>query len=743
MNYKRFLFFPCLFFIALLLACPGLQRERMGRIDAIIDFDTGLKQSKAIDPTTLSAVSPILPGGGWTPLYYRLSGLGPGGATFSEESADGNFSIECAPGEWILEATAISQDNMEIARGSRACLLQPGKTIKANIVLYPLDGSGELSVYVIENLEMPAGARLVGQLRFKGLPGQPTPLEPLAIPIDQPASDNELLFPELAAGYYLLCLELRTEDGFVSGGCAVAALVLAGYSSCGACSITMGFPVAGIGMELYPKEPLTQALLSVEHSAPEGTLVLPIAVSRAKTEPGDAIARTWYRNGGEAGPAVPILQGPSFLPPDCFLFPPSGAGQETNLSRIDFTEETGSSHRFGTASLLLESCAATAGLPWKATAVYDYRAATGSSLCPQSPDNQGSGAPFRASCAAASESGLIVVSDFDAEKYLHAFVAPYGAALDTSVSPGLQAVPPSASWLRLWRSRIRAGDLKSADILAISRDGRFIAAAADSSAQWIWLCSVDEYGKIVSTSYLTGAESSGLESFKCVKALCFSPSGDRLYAACSSSNKVYTFDTGAGSLEYLYSKELKTGDDASLPPADMVITASGLIAVSAPSDSKIFIMQDQAGLEILECLESGEENTDLYKPEALVASSQGDAFYALCNRESVVRFSMSGAVSTYVQDSLIDLSADSAGATRIAAGSAGSGSSDTILVGGGDCLEFLEIASDGSGIESQLVYPVDSDALGFGSLTSISYCRGAFLIAGGDSCTVTVFGNDM
>jgi hypothetical protein len=206
---------------------------------------------------------------------------------------------------------------------------------------------------------------------------------------------------------------------------------------------------------------------------------------------------------------------------------------------------------------------------------------------------------------------------------------------------------------------------------------------------------------------------------------------------------VYAFDTGAGTLDYLYSIELKIGDDASLPPADMVITASGLIAVSAPSDSKIFIMQDQAGLEILGCLESGEENTDLYKPEALAASSLGDAFYALCNRESVVRFSMSGASSAYVQDSLIDLSADSAGATRIAAGSAGSESSETLLVGGGDCLEFLEIAADGGRTASQLIYPEDSDPLGFASLTSISYCRGAFLIAGGDSCTVTVFGNDM
>lgn len=743
MGGHRNRFFPCLLFTVLLLACPGIQRERMGRIKATVSFETGLKQPRAMDPATLSTASPILPSGGWTPLSYTLSGSGPGGAAFVEETQDGVFSIECVPGEWFLDACVISQDNIELARGGCSCILQPGKASRADIVLYPLEGTGELSVYVIKNLEMSAGARLVGQLRFIGLPGQQAAPHPPVIPIDQPASNNELLFPKLGAGYYLLSLELKTEDGFVSGGCAVAALVLAGYGSSGACSITMGLPVASIGMELYPKEPLAQALLSVEHSVPKGINALPMAVSRADTSPGDTVARTWYRNGREAGAAVPILEGPTLLPPNCFIYPPSSSGQEASISRIDFTEEANVSHRFGTSSQLLNSCSPTDGLPWKAMAVYDYRAAMGPSLCSKGgAENQGSGRLFRTRCAAASESGLIAVADFDADKYLHAFVAAYGSTLDASYSPGIQTVPASASWLRLWRSRIRADDPKSADHLAISKDGRFIAAAA-SQGGWIWLGRLGPDGGIVSTSYLSSSSGGDLGDFKYVKALCFSPSGDRLYAACSSSNKVYAFATLAGSLEYLHSKELKINEASSLPPADMILTASGLLAISATAASRIFILQDGADLEILYCLDNAGGNAGLYKPDALAVSSRGDSFYALCNKKTIVRFSKAYPASPYVQDSEIALSQGCEGARQMAAGGTGGVLSETLLVAGGGCLEFMDIAVDGSKTVSQLVYPGGTDPLGFADPASISYCRGAFLIAGGDTGTITVFGNTM
>lgn len=744
MRQKGYLFSTLAAAALLLGCCSGIQRGGMGKINATVRFETGLERTGSKELLSLGNTSPILPAGGWTPLKFVLSGSGPNGASFSQEAQSGVFSQECASGEWVLNATVISEDNKELARGECVSVLQPGKTINAEIVLYPLEGNGSLSVEINKNIDMPAGARLIGTLRFKGLPGRPSPADPQSIPIDLPASEGQLDFPELGAGYYLLSLELKTADGFVSGGCAAVALILAGYSSSGICEIKMGTPIADIELELYPKEPLEQALLSVAHSVPRGERALPMAVSGLNVEPGDTITRTWYLNGSEAGLAVQILDGPALLPPNCFLYPPAGMEYEASVNRVDFTEESETSHRFGISSLLLDTCNPVDASPWKAMAVYDYRAAMGPSLCPGGVENNGSGTLEEARCAAASESGLIVVSDFDADKYLHAFIAAYGSALDDTGSAEMQIVPSSASWLRLWRSRIRAGDLKSADRLALSHDGRFIAAAA-TGAGWIWLCRLGENGEIVTTSFLTSSSSGDLGSFGSVKALCFSPSGDRLYAACSSSgyDGVFAFSTCAGVLEYLYSNDLNSGKNADFTLSDMIITASGQLAISAPEASEVFILQDGASLGTLYCLDNSEANPGLNKPKALALSSQGDSFYALCNEDSIVRFSRPDPVSPYVQDSLISLSPESEGAALLAVGDTGSVSCETILAGGGDYLEFIDIAGDGSKINSQLVHPEAGDPLGLADPSSISFCRGAFLVAGGSMGKITVFGNTL
>jgi len=742
---KGLLFFALVVALTLLASCSGMQRGRMGRLNATVRFETGLERTGSKAIPTLGEASLILPGGDWTPLKFLLTGSGPNGASFSSEAQNGVFTQECASGEWVLEAVVISLENKELARGGCTSILLPGKTIDAEIVLYPIEGTGSLTVDLDKNIEMPAGARLVGSLRFKGLPGRPSPAEPLSFPIDLPASENQLSFAELGAGYYLLSLELKNSDGFVSGGCAAIALVLAGYSSSGTCDIEMGKPVADIALELYPTEPLDQALLSVKHSVPKGISALPLAVSRVIPGLGESITRTWFRNGSEAGNAVQILNGPALLPPNCFLYPSAGAGQEASTSQIDFIEEALSSHRFGISSLHLDSCNPVGGPSWKALAVYDYRAATGPSLCLGGAENIGSGTLFEASCAAASESGLVVVSNFDAETYLHAFLATYGAGLDSTGSPGIEAVPASASWLRLWRSRIKAGDYKSAKRLAVSQDGRYIAAAANSSAQWIWLCSLDEAGKILSTSYLTGTDCEGLKDFKYVKALCFSPSGDRLYAACSSVNndRVYAFNTGGGTLEFLHSADLNPAAVEGFTLSDMIVTAPGLLAVSAPESSKIFILQDGSNLETLYYLENSQANTGLIAPTALAVSEQGDSFYALCDGDSVARFSRAEPASPYAQDSLAILSPDSAGASLLAAGNTGLALSETVMVGGGGSLECIEIAGDGTVIDSQIMHPEAGDPLGMTQPSSILFCRGVFLVAGGDKGKITVFGNAM
>ena len=146
MRRQPFLFLVLPVVLIAVLSCSGIQRGAMGRISATVRFETGLERTGSKELPSLGNTSPILPGGGWTPLKFVLSGSGPNGASFSQESQDGIFSRECESGEWVLEAIVISQDNKELARGECISILQPGRTINAEIVLYPLEGKDRKSV---------------------------------------------------------------------------------------------------------------------------------------------------------------------------------------------------------------------------------------------------------------------------------------------------------------------------------------------------------------------------------------------------------------------------------------------------------------------------------------------------------------------------------------------------------------------------------------------------------------------
>jgi len=740
MKNCRIALLSVLAFTLLSSSCSWFQGKKNARITATLSLDSALTQSKDLDPATQSSANPILPGENWSPYRYQLSGLGPNGASFNLEAENGVFSTECLPGEWVLNAQAFSLENKEIASGSCTCLLQPGKTSAAEITLYLLEGNGVLSVYLTKNLQMPPDSRIVGQLAFKGLPGRPLPASPQSIPIDLPASESELFFPELPAGYYLLNLELKTAEGFVSGGCAISALVLSGFTSSGSCVISMGMPIAGAELNFYPNTPLDSAILSVEHLVARGASALPMAVSITNPGPGEEILRTWHRNGSESGNAAHVISASSFIPEAAFIFPPSCPDAETSMCRFDYSEESLTSHRRGAATLFLGNCNAADALPWKLKAVYNYRAALAPSLCRGGAANQGSGTLKRVRSIAASPSGLVIASDLDEDAALHAFAAPYGASLDGV--PGFQTVPSDASWLRLWRDRIQAGGYKSADRLAVSNDGRLLAAAA-SAGSWLWLGWLNEEGKLAYSSYLTKTnDGSALDGLSYIKALEFSAAGDRLYAISSSAKTVFSFSTASGNLQLLSSLQLSEKNSVRPVPADICRTASGVLAVSATDANRIYLLHDGGSLQELGYIEGSSQGPGPYKPGAIVASLARDGFYALCNEEKIECFSRPIPEAVYSLSVSLGLAPESEGASLLAIGCGPAGGAETLLVAGSSALEFIGIESDGSPEPGIILQPPAGDPQGWEEPTAIDSVKGAFLIAGGDTGTISVFGSD-
>ena len=725
--------------VAFAISCAGIQNSRMGTLALNLQCDPIFASSRAIANGGAKPAS-IAPSEDWSPSRFMISGTGPGGAELSLDSSDTAIERKLAPGEWTIAIRAFSAGDKEVASGSSICLLQPGRTTSAKIVLFPVEGSGDLSLAIEKNLEVPAGGRIAGSLSYKGLPGKPAPQGSTALPIDIPAEQATLAFESLAAGHYSINLKLSSSDGIVSGGCVETILVVAGFMTSGSCTIEMGMPVVDLSAVLYPASALPAPIVSVEHSFSENVQPLPLAISRYQPEAGETMLRRWYSNGEESGPGVEIVGNSGLLPAGTFAYPRATGPSPVSVLRADFVEESQQSFRSGSASVTLDAGRACedSGFSWRAS--YNYAAAMGPSLGETTGAfTNGTGSASAVKAVATSPSGLIAISGFDEEGALHAFAAGYGAELDPIASPGAACLSIDASWIRLWRNKMRVNnDYKNADRLAVSNDGR-IVAASNSVSNWIWLARLDEGGLFLET-FVAMPGNGAPADMDSIRGLCFSADGGKLYAAANANKSIYTFVVDGSGLHFTASCGLNPPTTSPMLQ-DIEVTRSGSIVVSVKEASSIYVLDEGSELLLTSTI-AGDSACGPYHPTSIAVSEEGDAFYVLCDEDEILCFSRTDPSSPYTQSSSFSLPYGVDGAKCIAAGPSPEGGGEILAVAGGDSLAFFDMAADRMPLNTAVFSASSCAQACIADANTLGYTRGAFILGGGTSGVISVFGRD-
>lgn len=684
------------------------------------------------------AVRSLTPAEPWHATKFSIQGSGPDGATLSVESDEGGAVAKIVPGSWSITVHAYTASDKETGSGSCDVVLKPSQTSQATIQILPLAGTGNLTLTLEKNMAVPAGSLLNGELTHLGLPGRPEEGIAEAIAINISADQPSVLFENIPAGHYSLVLSLKDDAGTIVGGVAETMLVMKDFLTTGTCRFVMGTPELDLVTEIVPTEPLDTPLMSVSHWVPEGAPLQPLAIPSINA-PDTITQNFWYLNGENLGPSATMVSNYGFLPENTMAAPLSATPYGVSLGRLDYVEQSNSGLS-GSSYVLLEAHDGpmAAPVPWRAS--YDYTSALGPSLLGSSyPRNIGTQARESVRAVAASQAGLIVVAGMDEASAIHVFATGYGAEVRL---PDTDTVNLSidTSWVRMWRDEIIVdGSSRSADRLAISADGRFIAAA-NSSSNWIYFYALDAEGGI-SGRFSYKAELSDLE-FSNIRDIDFSLDGTRLYALSNGRDGVFGFDVGASGIVRRDKVIFDETGTLNLNMQELLVTSSGAIVTSAKDTSTLYVLNDSGSLLLSDTITYEEGVSGGEHPSSLALRNTGDSFYTLCDSSKLVVFSRPDALSDYQIAGELILDAYMTGATLISSGSSPIGSNEMLCIFGGIKLGFIIPNADLTSYMKYFVTPDSGNEAGISTGEDLVYLDGAFILAGGSSGIASVFGRD-
>jgi hypothetical protein len=724
-----------LLFLGLSAGCTLFQGVSPGTL--VLKFQLHDALAPKSTPGKAEARS-IVPSSPWLPQSYLVSGTGPDGAVFSAESSQTSLKQKLAPGTWTIEVQALASGGTAVASGMTTCDLEPSLSTQASVTLCPLSGKGSLNLSIELNFAVPSDCKFSAKLTYVGRPGSVDVPTQSPIEMEIPTSDPRISCPSVEAGQYTLSLILLDGQGSAVGGCFETILVLAGYETSGSCLIELGMPEIDLAATLLPYAPLEAPILSVPCLVSSLHGFRPIARSAPRMPGQAAVSKTWYVGGMESAAALPLLpDGCIAMPENLFTMEQTVAADGLNRARYDFVETCQSESRVGSASTSADEmeCSARGGFTWWAS--FDSRIMHAPALSGAEDMCSGSPPRYRIKAVSGSPSGLVVISGLDEEGAIHALAAPYGAVID----PASGTVPLDSSWIRLWKDKIKVnGSLRTADKVAISRDGLYVAAASSSSS-WLRLYFLGYGGQILATNDTTAAVP-GLEGMNNVKALDFFQEGlnELLFALCTSSKRVMVFDVQPQGLSLLSSVALDlSGEFGSLSLQDLKVLDSGKVVVSASEASKLFILGDGGAGYRVETIISRSGTSGPNHPGPLARSPSAGGFYALCDKSTILRYEPSEG-SAYALTETIGLSPSSTGATTLSSGKDPSGTRDLIFAAGGETAEFIDPR-----LRNPLLDEIDIEANpsrtdGISTSEGSCYMRGAFILGGGSSGYVSVFG---
>ncbi len=721
-----------------LASCSWMQAGSAGTIKLSFIFNPGFTvQKRSLEPSGGKAIIPV---DSWEPSRYEIQGSGPGGSTLSLSSTDASAKARIAPGEWTVTVTAFAQNGKELGTGQAVCSLYPGKTTSQAITIYPKEGKGSLSLAISRNLALPEGSQLKGRLEPYGLPGKSGSPDAVPLNFQLAAGENTVSIPEIDAGHYLLTLRLFNPDGSLAGGMADSVLILAGFETSGTCTITMGNPEISLASQFYPTNPLASPIMSVSHvisdKAPFVPLAIPASTGNAVLE--ESLSIRWFVNGEEGWNGARITGNRGLLPENTYTYVPNSRPFELSLLRADCVESSDETHQSGAGSVIVER------KPWVENnyaawyGSYDYNAALAPALFPNATQYMtGAGTSADVAAVAASETGLVVVAGLDKSSAIHAFIAGYQAEAHVAETQAPFILPPSASWIRAWRDEVKINSSwRNPDRLAISGNGRYIAAAS-SSSNWLRLYTLNPDGSILKTFDMSGGGTGCMQNFSNIKGIAFSADSTIMYVLTNSKETVFSFTIdGITPVLRSYYQFARINENTSLSMQDITVTTAGSIIATASEASRIYVLKEVMGNLVLDqTIEKPESGPGPVKPQNLLSLASHDGFACISNGNLIQFYRKLASEQTYHIDAVYLLAPDAADAKSLAM------TQGNVAVLGAQKITFLKLDSDELPLTiTKYLNPDADDNPGIRQAKCIVSVRGAWLIGGGSLGKVSVIG---
>lgn len=688
------------------------------------EFSAKLAGLSARSTASQDGARTLHPSAPWVAITHSISGSGPGGASFSLQTASGSAEARLIPGEWSITVTGYSGSGMAVVSGSGSAMLEAGRESDLFLTLAPLQGTGSLTLSLSVNYPVASEARITGNLVREGFPGEtPGALPYLPLPIDIPATQGSLAFASLPAGFYTLSMSMADGSGTL-GGISETVLVLAGYDTDGICSFELGTPQFTLGFRTDPATILDGLVIQSPMRISKSR---PFAVAAARALAGTT--GSWTINGIGAGQSRSLSDASSPLS-QVAISGTMDASSLPLLSRIDFLADPDDGGARGSASGRLETLNGPSGARWSWRASIDADSSETPSLFRTGdPYNTGTGATGTVRAVASSGNGVVAVSGLDGEGALHLFLS----------------VPGGAGFIRLWRDRILVGSsVRNADRLALSEDGRMLAAAA-TTGTWLRICFLTEKGDIAATRDLTYS-SPGLPQFDSIRSLRFSRDGSRLYALANSPESIYTFDvnreTASAALRGRFDLDaLQPGQAMSM--SDLTVGPDGLVAASASGIGTLYLLSPSAdGLSLSGSLDRAAGGWT--SPERIAFDDSGLTLYVLTDGSALKALTRAATGTPLTGEGVtIPIPAVVHPAKFMALappGTAPSPASSTICVAGGPGIVFLEIPHENPELFStDSVLPSSSDFSAAGNVVDCAFAGETLLAAGGTKGIVSAF----
>ena len=255
-----------------------------------LELPTGSLSISVVDSINARTLLPAL---SMQPSSYTVSGVGPGGATFTQSTPSGSLSIDSlAFGSWTVTVQAYNGDGMLIGSGQGTAVVHTGQSTPLSVTVRPLSGSGTLALTVSWNSSQVDGPSILASLLDSS--GNTTPLS-FSVSGSQGSYSSSV-----ATGYQTLSLQVLDNGVSVMGAVEVVRIVKDQTTSGAFTFDNVNAPGGSIQVNIDPQmaDPLPLEISGVGGTLGAGSTV----TATARVSDGTVgVSYVWYLNGRSVG----------------------------------------------------------------------------------------------------------------------------------------------------------------------------------------------------------------------------------------------------------------------------------------------------------------------------------------------------------------------------------------------------------------------------------------------------------